>query len=122
MHPSMLVKTSKTKEQWTTFLLGTVKAFNQTNMKNKEHQLEAIAHIYMAIDNDIQAHQIVSEDHLRGRGSTFELWWRITQKPHREYCDLDQWLRDFIAKYFLMKTWAMAFENIIQVMLLGDVN
>jgi hypothetical protein len=84
-----------------------------------DEKLEAIAHIRMAIDNDIQAHQIASEGEadeaaanneldlqpwtfrsLEGKRMNFRALAEDRSKTHRKYCDLDQQLRDFIAFHF----------------------
>ncbi|KAF8263167.1 hypothetical protein EI94DRAFT_1598647 [Lactarius quietus] len=116
-------------------------AFDQTNMKNAEHQmavidekLEAIARIRMAIDNDIQARQIVSEGEAdeavtdnesalstrqwkfgspEGKRVNFRALVEDRSKTHREYRDLDQRLRDFIAFHFPEE--ALSYEDEIFV-------
>lgn len=88
-----------------------------------DEKQEAIARIRMAIDNDIQARQITYEDHgeveepATTNEADFQQWQfgspegkrvnlrvlvedRLRIPAHREYCDLDQRLRAFIAFHF----------------------
>jgi len=84
-----------------------------------DEKMEAIAHIRMAINNDIQARQIVPENeadeevtdgelNLRqwefgspeGKKVNFRVLVEDRSRTHREYHNLDQRLRDFIAFHF----------------------
>jgi hypothetical protein len=85
-----------------------------------DEKLEAIARIRMAIDNDIQARQITDEGKTEEPATTNEADlqqpWQFgspegkrvnlralvedRSRTHREYCDLDQRLRDFITFHF----------------------
>jgi hypothetical protein len=84
-----------------------------------DEKLEAIARIRMAIDNDIQARQITYEGEVEEPATTnkadLQQWQfgspegkRVNlrvlvedrSRIHREYCDLDQRLREFIAFHF----------------------
>jgi hypothetical protein len=98
-----------------------------------DEKLEAIARIRMAIDNDIQAQQITYEDEAKEPATSNEADLRQWQfgspdsekrvnlrvlvedrsRTCREYCDLDQRLRDFIAFHFPED--AMSYEDEIFV-------
>jgi len=84
-----------------------------------DEKLEAIARIRMAIDNDIQARQITHEGEAEELATTNEAdlkQWQFgspegkrvnlrvlvedRSRTHKEYSDLDQRLRDFIAFHF----------------------
>ena len=98
-----------------------------------DEKLEAIARIRMAIDHDIQARQIVSEceadeavtdseSDLRpwkfgspasGGKVNFRVLVEDRSRTHREYRDLDQRLREFIAFHFPEE--ALSYEDEIYV-------
>ena len=96
-----------------------------------DEKLEAIAHIRMAITHDIQARQIVSESEADETVTDIESdlrQWKFgspekkinlrvlvedRSRTHREYCDLDQQLRDFIAFHFPEE--ALSYEDEIFV-------
>lgn len=83
-----------------------------------DEKLEAIARIRMAINNDIQARQIQSEGKVEevesnnesnlqwqfgspeGKTANFRVLLEDNLGTHREYHNLDQRLRDFIAFHF----------------------
>jgi hypothetical protein len=94
-----------------------------------DEKLEAIAHIRMAINHDIQARQIVSErDSVPDEEVTdlrqwifgspeqkvnFRVLVEDRSRTNREYRNLDQRLRDFIALHFPEE--ALSYEDEIFV-------
>ena len=98
-----------------------------------DEKLEAIAHIRMAVNHDIQARQIVSEvdtvpdEEVTDNESDLRQWkfgsleqkvnFRVLvedrSRTHREYYNLDQRLRDFIAFHFSEE--ALSYEDEIFV-------
>jgi hypothetical protein len=97
-----------------------------------DEKLEAIARIRMAVDNDIQARQIASEDEAEEPATTNEAdlqQWQFgssegkrvnlrvlvedRSRTHKEYFDLDQRLRDFVA--FHLPEDALSYEDEIFV-------
>lgn len=97
-----------------------------------DEKLEAIARIRMAIDNDVQARQVASEGEAEEVETTNEAdlqQWKFgspegkrtnlrvlaedRSRTHKEYCDLDQRLRDFIAVHFPED--ALSYEDEIYV-------
>lgn len=94
-----------------------------------DEKLEAIAHIRMAINHDIQARQIVSEGNSGPDEEVTDLrQWKFgspeqkvnfrvlvedRSRTNREYRNLDQRLRDFIALHFPEE--ALSYEDEITV-------